>query len=86
MADNLKYYKIKDIPMNIHGRIDTSYDLIPLLSNGHGIEVSVQGSQLWVDVEADHENFEPWAAIEINGELISRFMLSQAVSPKGCFA
>ena len=77
MADNLKYYKIKDIPMNIHGRIDTSYDLIPLLSNGHGIEVSVQGAQLWADVEADHENFEPWAAIEINGELISRFMLDK---------
>lgn len=73
MSDNLTYYNIKEIPLKLHGRMYGSQDVMPLLSNGHGIEVNVTGSQLWADVEADYENYEPWAAIEINGELISRF-------------
>lgn len=77
MSDNLNYYKIKDAEIKIHGRMDESLDVVPLLSNGHGIEVNVTGSQLWADVEADYLNFEPWAAIEINGELISRFMIDR---------
>lgn len=74
----LKYYNIKDISnIKLHGRIDETLDVIPLLSNGHGIEVNVTGSQLWVEVDADYDCFEPWAAIEINGELISRFMIDR---------
>ena len=73
MSDTLNYFKIKDIPVRVHGRVVGSGDVIPLLSNGHGIEVNVTGSQLWADVETEYNDFEPWAAIEINGELISRF-------------
>ncbi|MCR5358248.1 MAG: GDSL family lipase [Lachnospiraceae bacterium] len=76
--NELKYCKIKEIDnICLHGRIDTTLDVVPLLSNGHGIEVNVTGSQLWADVEADYTDFEPWAAIEINGELISRFMIDK---------
>lgn len=75
--NRLTYYDIKDVNLKIHGRIDGTLNVIPLLSNGHGIEVNVTGSQLWAEVEADYDNFEPWAAIEINGELISRFMLDK---------
>ena len=75
---NLKYHKIKDITnIILHGRMDTEPDVVPLLSNGHGIELNVTGSQLWADIEADYSDFEPWAAIEINGELISRFMVDK---------
>ncbi|MBR6485770.1 MAG: GDSL family lipase [Lachnospiraceae bacterium] len=74
----LTYHNIKDIRnIKLHGRMDTGLDVVPLLSNGHGIEVNVSGSQLWADVEADYTDFEPWAAIEINGELISRFMIDK---------
>lgn len=74
--NNLTYHSIKDIRnIKLHGRIDETLDVVPLLSNGHGIEVNVTGSQLWAEVEADYECFEPWAAVEINGELISRFMV-----------
>ena len=73
----LKYFDIKSVDLKIHGRIDDSLNVIPLLSNGHGIELNVTGSQLWADVEADFYSFEPWGAIELNGELISRFMLDK---------
>ncbi len=74
----LTYHRIKDIEnLKLHGRMDTGSDVVALLSNGHGIEVNVTGSQLWADIEADYTSFEPWAAFEINGELISRFMVDK---------
>ena len=75
--DELKYFRIRDVDIKLHGRMDGSSDVVPLLSNGHGIELNIEASQLWADVEADHDDFEPWAAIEINGELVSRFMLDK---------
>lgn len=78
MDSNLTYFNIKDIgSLKLHGRIDNSLEVVPLLSNGHGIEVNVTGSQLWVEVEADYDNYEPWVAIELNGELVSRFMVDK---------
>ncbi len=73
----MKYYKIRDAKLKIHGRIDETLNTVPLLSNGQGIEVNVTGSQLWADVEADYEDYEPWAAIEVNGTLSSRFMVEK---------
>ena len=80
MDKGLKYCKIREIGnINILGRMDKDLDIIPLLSNGSGIELNVTGSKLWADIEVDYTDFEPWAAIEINGELISRFMLNKGV-------
>ena len=73
----LKYFKIRDVDLKLHGRMDNTLDIVPLLANGQGIEACVSAAQLWVDVEADYDCFEPWAAIEINGELVSRFMLDK---------
>ena len=78
MNNDLIYYNIKDIySIKLHGRIDDSLDVIPLMSNGHGIEMNATGSELWLDVEADYDFMEPWVAIEINGDLISRFMIDR---------
>ncbi|MBR4719640.1 MAG: hypothetical protein IKP31_05295 [Lachnospiraceae bacterium] len=73
----MNYYRIRDVKLKIHGRIDNALDVVPLLANGQGIEVNVTGSQLWADVEADYEDYEPWAAIEVNGSLTSRFMVDK---------
>ena len=78
MNDNLICYDIKDVyNVKLHGRIDNTLDVIPLMSNGQGIEVNATGSELWVDLEADYDFMEPWVAIEINGDLISRFMIDR---------
>ncbi|MCR5507620.1 MAG: GDSL family lipase [Lachnospiraceae bacterium] len=79
----MRYYGIKDVKLKNHGRMDLTLDVIPMLSNGHGIELNVAASQLWVDLEADYKEFEPWAAIEINGDLVSRFMIDRG-SQKVC--
>ncbi|MCR5604678.1 MAG: GDSL family lipase [Lachnospiraceae bacterium] len=78
MNDNLIYYDINDVyNVKLHGRIDSSLDVIPLMSNGQGIELNATGSELWVDIDADYDFMEPWAAIEINGDMVSRFMIDR---------
>ena len=78
MNTKLTYYPVKEIDnILLHGRMDTSLNVVPMLSNGSGIEVNVTGSELWADIEADYTDYEPWVAIELNGELISRFMLDR---------
>lgn len=44
-----------------------------LISNGQGIDLIFTGSELYADIETVYENYEPWLAVEINGELVSRF-------------
>ncbi len=78
--DELKYFKIRDAGLKVHGRMDNPSDAVPLLANGQGIEACVSATQLWADVEADYDYFEPWAAIEVNGETVSRFMLDKGRS------
>ena len=68
--DELKYFRIRDVDIKLHGRMDDSSDVVPLLSNGHGIELNIEASQLWADVEADYEDYEPWAAIEVKGHIL----------------
>ena len=40
----MNYYRIRDVKLKIHGRIDNALDVVPLLANGQGIEVNVTGS------------------------------------------
>lgn len=73
----LKEYSLKDMEYyKIHGRTDESQYPLPLFFNGSGIEVNATGTELWIDIDVDYENFEPWAACFVNGELMSRQMLA----------
>lgn len=74
--NNLIYYSIHDIKCKIHGRTDTAQTAIPLFWNGSAVEVNVTGSELWIDIEVDFDVHEPWAGCSINGEMISRQMLT----------
>lgn len=74
--NNLRYVSIGDVPYkNIYGRVGKYTNPLPLLFNGSGVEVNVNGSELWIDVETDSDFHEMWVAYEINGSIMSRFML-----------
>lgn len=61
--------------INIFGRVGKVTNPLPLLFNGSGVEVTVTGSDLWIDLETDSDFHEPWIAYELNGALMSRQML-----------
>lgn len=72
---NLNFHPLTEITYKIHGRTDEDRQPLPLFWCGSGIEVNVTGSELWIDIEADYEQYEPWAACILNGAFISRQML-----------
>ncbi|MCR5503171.1 MAG: SGNH/GDSL hydrolase family protein [Lachnospiraceae bacterium] len=72
----LREYPVSEI-MNLHifGRQGRQKQPLPLFFNGSGIEMTVTGSELWIELEADCDHLEPWVAYEINGALMSRQMI-----------
>lgn len=74
----LRYIKINEIEdsrINIFGRLGKVRQPLPLLFNGSAVEVRVNGSDLWIDVETDSDFHEPWVAYELNGAMMGRQML-----------
>ena len=73
---HLKYYSLQDIVhLKINGRTTSNLNPLTLFWTGSGIELEAQGSELWLEVEVDYNDYEPWMSILINGERISRQML-----------
>jgi len=72
----LKTVGWKDIKeLRVLGRTDYSNEFLPLFSNGSAVEICVDGTELWIDVDVDCDFFEPWVFTEINGSFMSRQML-----------
>ncbi len=71
-----KFYDISVIKNKfIMGRTFEEKSPLPLLFQNSGVELNCDGSELWIDVEADHDINEPWIAYEINGAIIGRQMV-----------
>lgn len=78
MDKGLKIYKINELQqIKIHGRTDKSLELLAIFWTGSGFEANIRASELWMEVEVDYDIFEQWISIEINGEIISRRMLTK---------
>ena len=72
----LRYVEVSDIPkINILGRQGKQNQPLSLFFNGSGIEISVTGSQLWIELTTDSDFHEPWIAYELNDALMGRQML-----------
>ena len=74
----LKIYKLSDIEhLKIHGRTTKCLSPLTLFWTGSGIELNVKGAELWIVIESDYNIFEPWISVFINGEFVSRQMLTR---------
>ncbi|TYA12227.1 SGNH/GDSL hydrolase family protein [Paenibacillus faecis] len=74
----LKPYALSEIAhLKVHGR--TTGDLAPLTLfwTGSGIELNAKGSELWIEVEADYDQYESWITVLINSAAVSRQMLTK---------
>lgn len=71
----MTYYPIDETPVKVHGRINKMTCPLPLFWNHSGVEVNVDGSELWIDLDVDCDYHEPWVYLEINESFIMRQML-----------
>lgn len=75
--EQLKVYPLSDIEnLKVHGRTTGSLAPLTLFWTGSALELNVKGSELWVEVEADYDVYEPWISIVINGVPVSRQMVT----------
>ena len=59
--------------VRILGRHTHAGDALTLFYTASGIECLFTGSELWLELNADYETYEPWISVELNGAWISRF-------------
>jgi hypothetical protein len=62
--------------LKVHGRTTGCLSPLTLFWTGSAIEVNAKGSELWIEVEADYDIYEPWISIIINSIPVSRQMLT----------
>lgn len=60
----------------VHGRTTGERAPLTLFWTASGLELNVTGSELWVELEAGYETYEPWIAIVLNGVAVGRQMVT----------
>ncbi len=73
---SLKVTDLSEITnLKVHGRTTGELSPLTLFWTGSMLELNVSGSELWIEVEADYDMYEPWISIQVNGVQVSRSML-----------
>ena len=72
MDENLKSYKIGEIPYKrIYGRTSRRNSLV-LFWAASGIELKVKANEVWALIESDYDISESWISIKVNGYRMAR--------------
>ncbi|MEV5029250.1 SGNH/GDSL hydrolase family protein [Paenibacillus sp. LPE1-1-1.1] len=73
----LKEYSLSDLErIKVHGRTTGCRSPLTLFWTGSAIELNVKSSELWIEVEADYDTYEPWISIVMNSVPVSRQMVT----------
>lgn len=71
----LTEYKISEIDnIRINGRTTANRDPLTLFWTASGFEINIKASELWVEIESDYNDFEPWFSVLIDGAHMIRQM------------
>ena len=73
-------YKLVDLrksDLHIYGRYNGEYSPLTLFWTASGVEVCVKARELWVEVEAGYDVYEPWISILIDHAPVSRQMVQK---------
>ncbi len=74
----MKSFGVNEISnLRVLGRTTACREPLTLFWTGSGVECNVKASELWVEIEADYDSYEPWMSVVINGAYISRQMLEK---------
>lgn len=72
-----KVYALTEVPhLKVHGRTTGILSPLTLFWTGGALELNVEGSELWVEVEADYDSLEPWIGFVVGGFPVARQMLT----------
>ena len=75
--ENLLVQKLSEINnLKVHGRTTGELSPLTLFWTGSGLELNAKGTELWIEVEADYDIYEPWISILINSAPVSRQMVT----------
>lgn len=73
----LKPEALSDVAhVKVHGRTTGTLAPLTLFWTGSALEFNAKGSELWIEVEADYDTYEPWISIVINSVPVSRRMVT----------
>lgn len=76
MQATCKPYALADIEhMKVHGRTTAKRSPLTLYWTGSGIELNVQGSEVWVELESADGVYEQWITVAVNGFVLIRQMV-----------
>jgi hypothetical protein len=71
----LQEYRLSEIEyLKINGRTTEELEPLTLFWTGSGFELKVKAAELWVEIEADYDEQEPWFSVLVNGAHIARQM------------
>lgn len=72
---SLKTYRLSEIEnIKINGRTTGCREPLALFWTASGFELNAKGSELWVELEAGFDLYEPWFSVLINGAYVSKQM------------
>ncbi|WP_138751202.1 SGNH/GDSL hydrolase family protein [Paenibacillus sinopodophylli] len=72
----LEVYPLSKVEhLKVHGRTTGQRSPLALFWTGSAIEFHVKGSELWIEVEVEYDQYEPWISVLINEVPVSRQML-----------
>ncbi|UQZ36232.1 GDSL family lipase [Paenibacillus sp. PK3_47] len=75
--NNLLTQTLADVEhVKVHGRTTGCLAPLTLFWTGSALELNLTGTELWVEIEADYDLYEPWICMEINGVPVSRQMVT----------
>lgn len=74
---NMRLSDIDSDKIKICGRTNGCKAPVALLWTGSYVEFNVKATELSVLIEGPYETYESWIAIEVNGEVVSRRMVSR---------
>lgn len=75
--NELTVHALSDLPhAKVHGRTTGERSPLTLFWSGSALELQAQGSELWVELEADYGQYEPWITILINSVPVGRQMVT----------
>lgn len=75
----LQHVPIHDVhylSLGRHGdlRNDLGY---PLFWTGSGVGLDYDGAELWLEIEASYNEYEPWISVDVDGTQVSRLALDR---------
>lgn len=75
--EKLRQYALSEISnIKVHGRTTGCLNPLTMFWTGSAVELNAKGSELWIEVEAAYDMYEPWISILINSAPVSRRMLT----------